>query len=117
MAEQCQEPLKMSVAIVGSAKVVTISGSAGMAEADKLRTKLVELADEDDPIIVLELSKMDFIGSLGLGALIVGHLHARRRHGQIRLVNPSPQVMGVLETANLTKVFSIYASVDQAVNG
>lgn len=117
MAEQCQEPLKVSVASVGSAKVVSISGSAGMAEADKLRTKLVELADADDPMIVLELSRMDFIGSLGLGALIVGHLHARRRHGQIRLVNPSPQVMGVLETANLTKVFAIYASVDQAVNG
>ncbi len=117
MAEQCQEPLKLSEASVGSAKVLTISGSAGMGEADRLREKLVELADEDGPIIVLELSKMDFIGSLGLGALIVGHLHARRRHGQIRLVSPSSQVMGVLETANLTKVFPIYASVNEAVNG
>ena len=115
MARERQEPLEMSVSSAGSAKVLTISGSASMAEAAKLRTKLVELAAEDAPTIVLDLSRMDFIGSLGLGALIVGHLHARRRRGQLRLVNPTAQVLGVLETANLTKVFPIYATVDEAV--
>lgn len=116
MAEQCQKPLKLDVASMGSAKVLTISGSASMAEADKIRKKLVDLADEDTPIIALDLSEMDFIGSAGLGALIVGHLHASRRQGQIRLVKPSPQVLGVLETTNLIRIFPIYATVDEAVN-
>ena len=116
MAGQRQEPLNLDVASMGSAKVLTISGSASMAEADKIRKKLIELADEDAPIIVLDLSNMDFIGSAGLGALIVGHLHASRHHGQIRLVKPSPQVLGVFETTNLTRIFPIYATVDEAVN-
>lgn len=116
MAGHRQKPLKLHVASVGSAKVLTISGSATMAEADRIRVKLEKLAAADAPIIVLDLSKMDFIGSAGLGALIVGHLHASRRHGQIRLVSPSSQVLGILETTHLTKIFPIYATVDQAVN-
>ena len=111
-----QKPLKLGVASIGRARVLTISGSAGMAEADKIRQKLVDLADADAPIIVLDLSNMDFIGSAGLAALVVGHLHASRRHGQIRLVMPSPQVLGVLETTNLTIIFPVYATVDEAVN-
>lgn len=116
MAGRCQKPLKLHVASMGSARVLTISGSASMAEADKIRKKLVELADQDTPIIALDLSSMDFIGSAGLGALIVGHLHASRRHGQIRLVKPTSQVLGVLETTNLVRIFPIYATVDEAVN-
>ena len=111
-----QKPLKLGVASVGRARVLTISGSAGMAESDRIRKKLEHLAAKAPPIIVLDLSKMDFIGSAGLGALIVGHLHASRHHGQIRLVNPSDQVLGVLETTHLTKIFPVYASVEQAVN-
>lgn len=116
MAEQCQKPLKLDVASMGPAKVLTISGSASMGEADKIRKVLVEMADEGTPIIALDLSNMDFIGSAGLGTLIVGHLHASRHHGQIRLVKPSPEVLGVLQTTNLTRIFPVYATVDEAVN-
>lgn len=116
MAGHRQKTLKLDVASVGSAKVLTISGSATMAEADRIRAKLEKLAAADAPIIVLDLSKLEFIGSAGLGALIVGHLYARRHHGQMRLVNPNSQVLGILETTHLTKIFCIYATVDEAVN-
>jgi anti-sigma B factor antagonist len=87
-----------------------------MDAAEKLRLKLEELAAKGAPVIVVDLSGMDFICSLGLGAIISGHLKCRHHNGQIKLVNPQQAVMQLLETTRLTKLFPIYSSVDQALS-
>jgi len=110
------QPLRLSVRQVGSAMVLGVRGSAGMDAAEKLRLKLEELAAKQAPVIVVDLSGMDFICSLGLGAIISGHLKCRHHNGQIKLVNPQQAVMQLLETTRLTKLFPIYSSVDQALS-
>lgn len=95
--------------------VVHVRGSAGMAEAEIMTEQLGRLADRQIPLIVLDLSQMDFISSMGLGAIITGHLKSRHHNGQIRLVNPQPPVRQLLETTRLTKLFPVYESVDKAM--
>jgi anti-sigma B factor antagonist len=114
MAETTMKPLHLHLTKVGQTAVVKVSGSAGMNEAEKMRRTLEKLAVERTPVIVLELSEMDFICSLGLGAIIHAHLKARHHEGQIRLVNPQPAVRELLETTRLTKLFPIFASVEEA---
>jgi anti-sigma B factor antagonist len=109
--------LELDVESRGEATVVAVRGSAGMQDADRLRSALEELAEKKVPVIVLDLSGMDFICSLGLGAIINGHLKSRHHKGQIRLVNPQKPIRDLLETTRLTRLFPIYADVDQAVAG
>jgi anti-anti-sigma regulatory factor len=52
---------------------------------------------------------------MGLGAIIAGHLRARRHNGEIRLARPQPAVMQLLETTRLTKLFCVYSGVDDAL--
>ena len=110
------KPLRLNVTKREGAAVMTVSGSVSMAEADRIREKLEELADEKVPVIVLELSRMDFICSVGLGAIIVGHLKCRHHSGRIKLVSPIPSVRELLETTRLTKLFDIYDSVEEALS-
>ncbi len=107
--------LAFDVLQTGPAIVVRISGSAGMREAEQMRAALEELAENKPPLIVLDLSAMDFICSMGLGAIIQSHLRSRHHNGQVRLVNPQPAVLDLLETTRLNKLFQIYPSVEQAV--
>ncbi len=100
---------------VGQAVVVTLGGSAGMAEAESLRQRLEHLAQNKSPLIVLDLSEMDFISSLGLGAIVAGHLKCRHHQGLIRLVNPQPAVRELLETTRLNQLFQVYSSIDEAL--
>jgi len=109
------KPLKMDVAEAGGANVVTIVGSVSTGDAGQLRELLEELAGKRIPVIVLDLGQMDFICSLGLGAIITGHLKCRHHQGQIRLVNPTEQVSDLLETTRLTKLFPVYETVDEAL--
>ena len=108
-------PLHMEVTRQGDASVLKIAGSVSMGDADQLREQLEDLAAKRVPVIVLDLGQMDFICSLGLGAIITGHLKCRHHQGQIRLVNPTEQVRELLETTRLTKLFPVYESVEQAL--
>lgn len=114
MTSSANKPLHLDVAREGNLAVVKVSGSVAMAEAELLREYLERLAAERVPVIVLDLSEMDFISSLGLGAIISGHLKCRHHNGRIKLAGPTRPVCELLETTRLNKLFGIYESVEQA---
>src|ERR1035437_4613397 len=110
--QPCGQPLKVDVRRLPSAMVVRIEGSASIGVADKLRIRLEKLASEQSPLVVLDLTGLDFICSLGLGAIISMHVKSRHHSGQIRLVNPQPAVRQILETTRLTKLFPVFPTID-----
>ena len=81
MAHTTQRPLEIEVESRGNASILVVHGSAGMNDADKMRIMLEDLTDEECTPIVLDLSDMDFICSVGLGAIISGHLKSRHYKG------------------------------------
>jgi anti-sigma B factor antagonist len=115
MAAGGKKPLRVQVDDEQSAAVVHVCGSAGMGEADAIRMELDQLVGRKVPIIVIELSEMDFICSEGLGAMIDAHHRSREHDGQVRLVGPQPAVLHLLEMTNLTKLFTVFATIDDAV--
>lgn len=115
MTASANKPLQLNVTRQGDAAVMKVSGSVSITDADQLRKGLEALAAERVPLIVLDLSEMNFISSLGLGAIISGHLKCRHHHGQIRLAKPTGPVRELLETTRLTKLFGIYDSLEQAL--
>jgi anti-sigma B factor antagonist len=116
MTASAPKPLQLKVARHPGGVVVTVSGSVAMIEAERLRTALESLASEEVPVIVLDLTRMEFICSLGLGAIISGHLRCRHHQGQIRLVNPTPAVRELLETTRLSRLFTVFDSVEDALS-
>jgi anti-sigma B factor antagonist len=109
------KPFVLTVQRHGRSAVLKISGSVSITEADPLREQIEQLVAEQVPVIVLDISEMDFICSLGLGAIISGHLKCRHHCGQIKIVRPSPAVRELLETTRLTKLFGLYDSVEDAL--
>ena len=85
-----------------------------MNESDRLTQCMVKLAGEGVRLIVVDMSKLDFIESTGLGAIIAGHLRVRRHQGEVRLVSPMPAIYHLLELTRLTQLFTIYKSAEEA---
>ncbi|MFQ5410651.1 MAG: STAS domain-containing protein [Phycisphaerae bacterium] len=96
------------------AVLVELSGSCTMNVAGKLGDCVKGLASEGLRLIVLDMSGMDFIESTGLGGIVAGYLRIRRRHGEVRLVAPSPAIRRLLEITRLTQLFACYETVDEA---
>jgi len=108
-------PLELGVRKQDAAAVVELHGSARMADCDLMREAIDELTGGQASPIVLDMTDLDFICSVGLGAIIAGHLKTRDYEGRIHLVAPQPSVLKLLETTRLTEVFPIFTTVEEAL--
>ena len=95
--------------------IIRLVGSADMETAADLQEQLVELVDAPMDQLILDLSELAFVGSVGLGAIIAAHLRCRHHHGVVKLVAPPPRILELLDVTKLTKLFGIYDSVESAV--
>lgn len=66
--------------------------------------------------VVLDMSKMKFVDSSGLGALISCLRDTNARKGDFRLSAMSRSVLALFELMRMHRVFSIHDSVDGAVS-
>ena len=65
--------------------------------------------------IVMQLNQVEFIDSSGLGALVRLMHTSRSKHGDLKLSGVPDGVRRVLEMTNLTKLFEVYDSPEEAI--
>lgn len=96
--------------------VLTINGSMDLTTAPRIRDSLIRLIGEGCHRLVLELSGVDLIDSIGLG-VIVGTVHRLRpHHGSLAIAAPSPQATTVLEITQLVRVVTVHATLQAALD-
>jgi anti-sigma B factor antagonist len=98
----------------GGATVVEVGGEVELHSASHLRDELLRAGEAEHPCVVVDLSRVTFIDSTGLGVL-VGALKRVREKGALSLVCPQRQVRRVFEITGLTKVFPMFSSLEEAV--
>lgn len=80
----------------------------------EFRDKMKELM-KDHTKVVLDMSKLKFVDSSGLGALISCLRDANGRKGDFRLGAMSRSVLALFELMRMHRVFSIHDTVEGAV--
>lgn len=81
----------------------------------ELKSRMLSLFEEGKVNIVINLSKVRFIDSSGLGALVSGYKNASARNGNLKLCSLQPQVKSMFELTRLHRVFEIFPSSDEAM--
>jgi anti-sigma B factor antagonist len=93
--------------------VVAITGELTLGTAADVLAGLRAICGARRRIIV-DLTGVTFIDSIGLGVLIEAQRRTRSAGGWIRLVCTNPQVLKVLRLTDLDNVFAIDETVEQA---
>ena len=88
--------------------------SAGEA-ADYLVSRVRAAIEGGGNRIVINLSGVGYIDSLGLEALLQIHNLLRGRKGEVKLLNPTDKVAELLQMTRLTTVFDIGTDESTAV--
>ena len=96
--------------------ILRLSGKLNMVYADRLRHEVAELISKGYFRIAIDMSRVDFMDSSGLGALINGLKATREAGGDLRIATPVEQVQLVLKLTNLDRVLTIYPSAETAFN-
>jgi anti-sigma B factor antagonist len=92
--------------------VVALHGELDIADAPSV---MAVLAAARNPRIIVDLAALEFIDCCALAALGRMRLQARQNGGDLLLAAPRGQVRRVLDLTGLIDVFSVRASVGEAV--
>ncbi|GAA1822277.1 anti-sigma factor antagonist BldG [Luedemannella flava] len=106
--------LSMTARAEAGHTVLEIGGEIDVYTAPQLREELQRLIGEGATDIVVDLSRVDFIDSSGLGVLAGIHRRLRSLDGSLRLVYSHERLLKIFRITGLDSVFDIYDSVDAA---
>jgi len=108
--------MKARVRQVGQVAVVDIEGKITIGEGDMvLRDRVVELLDKGSHAIVLNLERVTYMDSAGIGELVACYKRAKEKGGTVKLLNPSGTVLDLLTLTKLEEVFETYRQEQEAV--
>ena len=110
-----QEFLSVDVEHRDGTVVVHVSGELDYPAKGTFLAVLHDMISSDDPIVV-DLTKLTFIDSSGLGALIRVNKQVRHLRGPLPIACvPDSRISRLLDLTGLDQVLRLYDTVDHAV--
>ncbi|NTV46834.1 MAG: STAS domain-containing protein [Chlorobiales bacterium] len=101
----------------GNAVVLELAGELhGGVETHEFKDKLKQLLDLGKRNFVVDLRKVTYVNSSGIGMLVAGMTTVTQAGGKFKLANAEKNIHNVFVITNLIKVFDTYDSVDEAVH-
>jgi anti-sigma B factor antagonist len=96
--------------------VLEVGGEIDVYTAPKLRERITELVDQDNLDIIIDLEKVEFMDSTGLGVLVGGLKKIRTKGGSLSLVCTQERLLKIFRITGLGKVFAIHGSQAEALS-
>ncbi len=109
--------MKVNQREVHGAAVLELNGKlTGGPEAETFRELFKTLVDQGKRNIIINLKKVDWINSTGLGILIAGHSTVRKAGGELVLCNVGDRIDSILYVTKLNLLFPAFEDEEAAAN-
>ena len=107
--------LSLSTHTVGEHTVLEVGGEVDVYTAPRLRERLIELVEGGARHVVVDLSRVEFLDSTGLGVLVGGLKKVRAHDGSMELICSQDRLLKIFRITGLAKVFTIHESESAAL--
>jgi len=88
----------------------------GGADAATFNDTLKTLLHEDHKNVLVDLSRINWVNSTGLGILISGYSTVKKSGGDLKLLHVSDRIESIFMVSKLHTVFVSFADEEEAVN-
>ncbi len=100
----------------GDVVILDVNGEIDLYNAPEIKETINRLIEEKKYNVVINLDKVSYIDSSGIGALISSLSNLKKYQGGLKICNVSGSVRKVFELTKLTSFFEIYDSEPDAIN-
>jgi anti-sigma B factor antagonist len=101
--------MKFSTRKTGEVLIVDIEGKILLGEGDvEIKRKIDDSLAKGDKNILLNLSKVPYVDSAGLGEIVRCFTATRKGGGTLRLLAPNQRIIDLLNITKLINVFDWY---------
>ena len=95
-------------------RFIKLIGTLDITGTGKIETRFAGYCAEDKARMIVDLSEVDFLSSIGVRLLMLTAKSIGCRGGKMVLLNPIPEVLHVLEITGIPAVMPIYSSLESA---
>jgi anti-sigma B factor antagonist len=106
--------LSLATRVVAGHTVLEVGGEVDVYTAPKLRERIAELLDSGVKAVVVDLGRVEFMDSTGLGVLVGGLRKARAGQATFGVVCRQEPLLKIFRITALDQVLPLYKSVDAA---
>ncbi len=106
--------LSLATRTVGEHTVLEVGGEVDVYTAPRLRERLLELIDGGARRVVVDLGRVDFLDSTGLGVLVGALKRLRTAGGSVALVCDKEPLLKIFRITALDQVCPLHPTVDAA---
>jgi anti-sigma B factor antagonist len=108
---------EVTVRLASSAgiQIIDVAGEIDVYSVSRLKTALVNALSEAPSEIILDIRKVRYIDSTGLGVLIGGLRRIREHGGSIKIVVIDVHIRKILEITGMSGIFALYETESEAV--
>ena len=92
----------------GEITVLDISGEIDLYNAPEIKDIINKLIEEQKYNVIINLEKVSYIDSSGIGALISSLSNLKKYQGGLKIINVYASVRKVFELTKLTSFFEIF---------
>ncbi len=98
-------------------QALDLEGEVDVYTAPLLRQEIMDQVDSGVKTLLVDLNKVEYLDSTGLGILIGGVKRLKEQGGSLRLIGPSARITRIFEITGLNKIFDVYATEADALQG
>jgi len=94
--------------------LIKLSGKLDIVGTGVIETKFAGYSAGEKPRVLVDLSNVDFLASIGIRLLNLTAKSIASRGGRMVLLNPTPDVRSVLEITGIPAIIPIYDTLESA---
>jgi len=109
--------LSMATRPASGFTVLEVAGEIDVYTAPQLRERLIAVVEGGARQVIVDLGRVEFLDSTGLGVLVGALKRLRVVGGELRLVCAQERLLKIFRITGLDRVFELYDSVESACAG
>ena len=99
--------MNIKVTQEGNKTIMFLSGSIDIPGAESLKKSLTQVLEGDSKEITIDFKEVNFIGSSGIGKLLIFYKNFTSKGGKIYIENLSKEIKALFRAIKLDKLFNI----------
>lgn len=107
----------MNTTVSGNVLIVDVDGDLDHNTSNNIRRKIdTELKKNPINLLIMDLSKLDFMDSSGIGLILGRYKLINSLGGKLCIIKPNDNICKIINMSGLHKILSIYNSVEEAID-
>ena len=106
--------MKMKILEKGMVTIVVIEGNIMQEEIALFRSRLEDLIESGKIRIIIDMSGVNYLSSMGLSVLISAKNQLQQQHGDLKIASVNQLIRNLFEVTRLVKKLDVYETIDDA---